>query len=245
MSNPVEETEDIKTYKKEINQLDIHLKTDKEPVAGLEWIAKELAQEKTHPRYIYFTENVLGKATETILSRTDYSDSVVKAIVDTLKVITDHCADCVATAPFAANVLLIVFDTSSRPKFYQAFGKKDNRLYDDSEDEDRDVYLNRDWNLSRHLLSCVKLFVKKGAEELVLERIRVCNQNKENPEKLPFSQFKVYSKLLVRIHDLLEDKRSTVFIQNSVTEMSSFFLRMTAEEMKTVEKKHITELFHG
>jgi len=241
MSNP-EESEDIKLYKKEINELDILLKTDKEPLIGLNWIKKELSQEKTHPRYIYFTENVLGRALETILSRADYSDSIIQEIVNTLKFITDHCSDCVVTANFAPNVLLIIFDTSSRPKFYQFFGKKDHRLYDDNDDDDRDVYLNRDWNLSRHLLSCVKLFIKKGAEGLIIERIKATNQNKENPEKLPFPQFKIYCKLLERVHDLLEEKRSAVFIQSSVSEMCGYFLRLTSEEMKTVEKKHILDV---
>lgn len=141
MSNP-EESEDIKLYKKEISELDLLLKTglnhidasllliflDKEPLAGLNWIKKELTQEKTNPRYIYFTENVLVRAIETILSRADYSDSIIGDIVNTLKFVTEHCADCVASTNFAVHVLLVIFDTSSRPKFYQCFGKKDNRV---------------------------------------------------------------------------------------------------------------------
>lgn len=141
MSNP-EESEEIKLYKKEINELDTLLKTgsedlifhlntnflDKEPLAGLNWIRKELSQEKTNPRYVYFTEHSLVRAVEIILSRADYSDSVVKDIVSTLKFITEHCSDCVGSTNFAVHVLLVVFDTSSRPKFYQAFGKNDNRV---------------------------------------------------------------------------------------------------------------------
>jgi hypothetical protein len=114
------------------------------PKDALIWIQEQLDLEETETeKYLYFTNNSLSTLLEVLLNRkydldnsvsfsffflwnsldSDFIEPAVRLIVDTLNVITTHSSNRLGKLDYPTKVLLVIFDLTKRPKFYQLFGQ--------------------------------------------------------------------------------------------------------------------------
>jgi hypothetical protein len=56
----------------------------------------------------------------------------VRVVVEALNIITTHCSNRLGRLEFSIKVLLMIFDLTKRPKFYQFFGQANDPVCDNN-----------------------------------------------------------------------------------------------------------------